>query len=197
MCKDQDPSSALSSAPGTCTCSFLELPEPQAPRGGCGDSPSPPPRQQKSPAASSIYCHGNQSRKLLCPSCFLISWPCFQMTELNRELNDQGRECGEHSLQHPGSQHRHWGAGVELETRGEWTAPGPNRVSGPGGLEKEGLWRRKEIWAQREADIERRAGERAAHKTGWRRAARIVSGELRRVNVTEVVGKGSRKGSRV
>ena len=45
------------------------------------------------------------------------------------------------------------------------------------------------------AQVGRRAGERAAHKTGWRRAARIVRGELRSVNVTEIVGKGSGKGS--
>lgn len=56
--------------------------------------------------------------------------------------------------------------------------------------------RRKEIWAQGRPTLKGEL-EKAAHKTGWRRAARIVRGELRSVNVTEVVGKGSRKGSRV
>lgn len=104
--------------------------EPQAPLGPVGQ-PNPTSPTAKSPAASRVHCRGkSRAGDLSVPPAFWsldhnFRWQNSTGSWMTREGGSVGSRSAE-----PQNPTHIGGAGVELETRGEWTAPGPNRVSG-------------------------------------------------------------------
>ena len=120
----------LARPPELAPAASWSFPSQQAPLGGCGGQPFPTAPTAKVPSFQQHPLPWEPEQET-----YLFLLLSDLLTTLSNDRTEQGAEwpgkgVWEHSLQNPRTQADNRGTGVELETRGEWTAPGHIRVSG-------------------------------------------------------------------